>query len=103
MSSRNEYLTAEQRSQAPVLYRSLRWAQERIEAGERRAGTLIEGMTGMIAGQPAAQVDYIAIVDTKELQPVETLRGEVLIALAVRFGRARLIDNITIQVEGVNE
>jgi pantoate--beta-alanine ligase len=102
MSSRNKYLTPQQRSQAPALYRSLQWAQDRIAAGERSSQKLIEGITAMIAAQPAAQIDYVAIVDTEQLQPLETLQGEVLIALAVRFGRARLIDNAMVQVKGEN-
>lgn len=99
MSSRNTYLNREERAQATVLYRALEWARGQIDSGERRAEPLIRGMAEMIGAVQMADVDYIAIVDTDRLCPVRRLRGEVLIALAVRFGRARLIDNFLIQLQ----
>lgn len=98
MSSRNQYLSPQERQQATVLSRALGWARSRIESGERRAGVLVEGMRQMIAAIPGAQIDYVAIVDGQGLQPLEQLAGEVLIALAVRFGQARLIDNLMVRV-----
>jgi pantoate--beta-alanine ligase len=98
MSSRNEYLTPQQRAEASILYRALERARTQIADGERRADNLIGGLTQMIGAQGTAEIDYISIVDTQELQPVERLEGEVLIALAVRFGRARLIDNLLVEV-----
>ena len=97
MSSRNAYLTPQERAQAPVLYRSLEWSGEQIASGERQAESLIRGITRMI-GQTQGMIDYIAVVDTERLQPLQRLQGEVLIALAVKFGRARLIDNLLVQV-----
>jgi pantoate--beta-alanine ligase len=99
MSSRNEYLTPQQRGEAPILYEALQWARSRIQAGERRAAVLIEGMRRMITTASSGQIDYISLVDTDRLRPVEDISDEVLIALAVKFGRARLIDNIIIRVE----
>jgi len=98
MSSRNEYLTPQERAAAPVLYNALEWARTCIQAGERQAEVLTKGMTEMIAGEKTAQIEYIAIVDAEKLQPVNILDGQVLIAVAVQFGRARLIDNVLIQV-----
>jgi pantoate--beta-alanine ligase len=97
MSSRNEYLTPQERAQATILYSALEWARSRIEAGERQAEALIAGMTQMIADKETAGIDYISVVDVEKLQPVKKLEGEVLVALAVKFGRARLIDNLLIQ------
>lgn len=98
MSSRNSYLTPQERIEAPVLYRALEWARSQIAAGERQARDLARGMAQMIQAKKTAEIEYISIVDAEELQSLERLEGEVLIALAVKFGRARLIDNLLIQV-----
>jgi len=98
MSSRNEYLSPRERLEAPVLYRALQWVRARVEAGERRGDALIEGMRRLIETASSGQIDYIAVVDTTWLRPLEELSGEVLIALAVKFGRARLIDNIILNI-----
>lgn len=98
MSSRNEYLTPQERSEAPVLFRALEWVRSQIEAGERHAEILLKGMNQMISEKRTAEIDYISIVDVENLRPLKMLEGEVLVALAVKFGRARLIDNLLIQV-----
>ena len=98
MSSRNEYLAPRERQEAPVLYRALQWARTMVEAGQRCADVLIEGMRELIESETSGRIDYVAAVDTARLQPVEELSGEVLIALAVKFGRARLIDNIILSI-----
>jgi len=100
MSSRNAYLSPEERERAAVLYRSLRRAKELIEGGERSAPRVVEAMRAMIEGTPGARVDYIEIVDVEELQPVERLEGKVAIALAVHLGPARLIDNLVLEIRG---
>jgi len=97
MSSRNEYLTPQERAEAPVLFRALEWAGSQIGAGERSAKNLIQGMTRMIEAGERAEIDYISIVDAQELRSLEQVEGDVLIALAVTFGRARLIDNLLIR------
>jgi pantoate--beta-alanine ligase len=101
MSSRNIYLSAEERSNAPVLYASLQRAAKAIEEGERSVQSIIAMMTDMIRSKGASQIDYIEIVDAVDLTTKETLRsGEtVLIPLAVRFGTTRLIDNIIVRVQ----
>jgi pantoate--beta-alanine ligase len=98
MSSRNTYLSKNQRKQALVLYRSLMAAKKMIEAGERNTTILKSRMREMIEQQPEAVIDYIEIVDTMNLEPQTELHGEVLIALAVKIGKPRLIDNIIVNV-----
>lgn len=98
LSSRNRYLSEEERRQAPVLYESLREARRLIRKGERSAAKIISRMRYLINSQPLAQLDYIAVTDARRLEVLSKLEGEVLISLAVRFGKARLIDNIRIRV-----
>ncbi|MDF2626569.1 MAG: panC [Symbiobacteriaceae bacterium] len=98
LSSRNIYLTPEQRQGALVLSRSLRMAQERVAAGERDMTALQEAMRAMIAAEPLANIDYVSIVDYDSLQPTTRLEGKALAALAVRFGKTRLIDNCILSV-----
>lgn len=98
MSSRNTYLTPGQRVQAVVLYQSLLEAKRLIHAGERNGAMIKNRMRQMIEQQPDAVIDYIEIVDTKNLESQTELKGEVLIALAVQIGKPRLIDNIIISV-----
>ena len=98
MSSRNLLLESEDRKGAPVLYRSLKKAEELIKNGEKNAETILTEMTTLIQGEPRSNIDYIAINDFKTLAAVKTLHGEILISLAVFFGKVRLIDNIIIHV-----
>jgi pantoate--beta-alanine ligase len=97
MSSRNAYLTPEQRRQAVVLNQALRAAGQLVAEGERDASTLDEAMRAVIVSAPLAEVDYISFVDSADLRPVTAVAGECLIALAVRFGQTRLIDNTTVR------
>lgn len=98
MSSRNTYLTPAQRRQAVVLYQSLQAAQQMIENGERNGAAIKKEMRAIIEKQPDAIIDYIEIVETSHLTPLTHLSGEVLIALAVKIGKPRLIDNMMIQI-----
>ena len=98
MSSRNSYLTAQQRMLAPVLNRALRDARKMIEKGERNATAVSNRIKAMIGGAEGAVIDYVSVVDAGTLAPAQTISGEVLIALAVKFGKTRLIDNIQIKV-----
>ncbi len=97
MSSRNNYLTPEERQQALVLYRSLRKAEELIEQGEQDAARILEVMQQIIAGAPDARIDYIVIVDGDTLEPVTRVKDNTVIALAVYIGNTRLIDNTIIR------
>jgi len=98
MSSRNTYLTPEERKAATVLYRALRHAQKRIDEGERKSKTLSKEIREIIESEPLARIDYISITDAVELKELKTLKGKCLIALAVYFGSTRLIDNIIVDV-----
>ncbi len=99
LSSRNTYLTESDRKDALVLSQSLLWAKEAIESGERNAAVLLKGIRDRIEGVPATEIDYIQIVDARTLDSVETLKGTILIALAVKVGKPRLIDNMRIEVK----
>lgn len=93
MSSRNTYLSASERSEALVLHKALLEAKVSIEAGERNSEVLKRRMTDIIKSSQSAVIDYVQIVDTQSLESIETIENEFLIALAVKFGNTRLIDN----------
>jgi pantoate--beta-alanine ligase len=98
MSSRNTFLTPTQRSQAPLIYQSLRQAARIIETGERNAGTVVDFLKEKLATIDSGAIDYVSVADARTLADLETLTGEVLIAVAIRLGRTRLIDNIRVEV-----
>lgn len=93
MSSRNAYLTPAERAQALCLNRALLEAEKQIRAGERDAESIVAAMLRIIEAAGPAKVDYVSIVDSDALQPVARIAGPVLVALAVRIGATRLIDN----------
>ncbi|MBS4022553.1 MAG: pantoate--beta-alanine ligase [Dethiobacter sp.] len=99
MSSRNANLTTAERSSAPVLFQCLKQAEEQISSGERNPSTIIDRITKTIENEPLTKIDYVSIVDSTELKEVTIIKDRVLIALAVRFGKTRLIDNIIVEVE----
>lgn len=96
MSSRNSYFSQEERKAAPILYNALIMASEMIYDGERDTKRIYSGMKRMIERESLAVIDYIAITDPDTLQDITEIKGKTLIALAVRIGRTRLIDNILI-------
>ena len=93
MSSRNAYLSAEERRAALVLSSSLGEARRMFENGERAAGPIRERLSSAIAAESLARIDYVEIVDPSSLEPVERIDGEALVALAVYIGKTRLMDN----------
>ncbi|MBU7593271.1 pantoate--beta-alanine ligase [Metabacillus halosaccharovorans] len=97
-SSRNVYLNEEERSQAPILYKSLKIAEETILNGERNKQTIIEKVSSLIKTETSGIIDYIEILSYPELKELEVIDGKIIIALAVKFKNARLIDNITIEI-----
>ena len=97
-SSRNSYLSREERKQAKVLYQALQLAKKTIGEGERSVFRIVSKLNKFIDKQPLAKIDYIAVTDANTLEIMNKLKGEVLISLAVRFGRTRLIDNLKIKV-----
>lgn len=97
MSSRNVYLTDEERKNALVLNQALAEAKKAVEGGEKSSEAVRSIIADKINTVEHGGIDYIEIVDTEKLQPADTIEGETLIALAVHFGKARLIDNVMIQ------
>lgn len=93
MSSRNALLDPDARSRAPVLHEALRTIADAIAAGARDAAPLIERATARLA-ERGVTPEYLAIVSAETLEPLPVIRGEVLVAIAARFGAVRLIDNV---------
>jgi pantoate--beta-alanine ligase len=96
-SSRNSYLSPDEKSQALCLYEALEKARDLIQLGQTNPQMVISSMQTVIQKSPLAEIDYVAITDTKRLLPVDKIRGDVLISLAVRVGNTRLIDNICVR------
>jgi pantoate--beta-alanine ligase len=96
VSSRNAYLNEAERQQAASLHRALCDARTRIQGGERDPALLHDHMRRIIDAAGPAQIDYISLVDPVSMQPVERIEGPVLVALAVKIGPARLIDNLPV-------
>jgi pantoate--beta-alanine ligase len=92
-SSRNQYLDAEERKEAAVLYKALLAA---ASSGEKSAETLVGLVRKTIGEAPLARIDYVALVDAESFGPIEVVSPNSLLALAVFFGKTRLIDNILI-------
>lgn len=93
-SSRNTYLSAEERAAAPILFKAIQKGQETIEPG-MRATDLEAAMKDVLASEPLANTEYVTAVDALTMQPVETIDRDVLVAMAVRIGTTRLIDNFS--------
>jgi pantoate--beta-alanine ligase len=94
MSSRNARLSADERQRASIVFQALRKAKLAAKEGERNAARLAEIVREKIETEPLAKIDYVAVVDNETLEPVERIGEDaVLIAVAVRFGNTRLIDN----------
>jgi pantoate--beta-alanine ligase len=97
MSSRNVYLSPEQRRAATVLYRALQRGRELAAQGEREVARLLEGMRAVLRSEPLVQEDYLAIVDPTSLEPLERVAGPARILIAGRVGGVRLIDNVSLE------
>lgn len=95
-SSRNTYLSVKERQAALILSRSVRLGQAMVAGGERRSEKLLAAMRGKLAGEPMAEVEYVEVVDGKSMQPVDVFKSGDLVAMAVRIGTTRLIDNFTV-------
>lgn len=93
-SSRNTYLSAEERAAAPILFKAIQKGQKIIEPG-MRAANLEAAMKDVLASEPLANTEYVTAVDALTMQPVETIDRDVLVAMAVRIGTTRLIDNFS--------
>jgi pantoate--beta-alanine ligase len=93
-SSRNQYLIAEERKQAVILRKALLKGADMAAAGEMSAARIVSAVRETIGQAPLARIDYVDLVDADNFQPLELVRPNSLLALAVFFGRTRLIDNI---------
>ena len=97
MSSRNAYLNPQERQAALVLYQALSLAEQLWSQGEKDAEHIRQQMTALIQKQPLAEIDYVSIADAKTLDELDTVSPPVLVSLAVRIGKTRLIDNIVLE------
>lgn len=98
MSSRNVYLSPEGRQNALVLNRSLQAARDMVAAGNRDPHAVRESIIAMVSRVPGAQIDYVEILSGHDLSEIDEIKGKVLVALAVKFGATRLIDNLQLEV-----
>jgi len=96
VSSRNQYLTQQQRKDAALIYKSLQKCQEMVESGVPKTKEIIDQMCKLLNQIPSGKIEYISIVDAETLDSIDQVAGKVLAAVAVRIGSARLIDNILI-------
>ncbi len=96
MSSRNVYLTREERELAPRLYEALRFGEMLIRGGEKHAATVVEQVRRKLAQTPQFRIDYVDLLRYPQLEPVETIEGTVILAVAAWLGQTRLIDNVII-------
>ncbi len=97
MSSRNVYLNKEERKAATILYKSLKLAEGKVQQGERDAKAIRKLVTDKINSEPLAELDYVELYSLPDLKDIAVLEGRVLLAVAAKFGRARLIDNIILE------
>jgi pantoate--beta-alanine ligase len=98
VSSRNVYLTDREKAQAPSLYKSLLAAKRSIEDGIKDISEIKKTVTDYLKAHTGAAIDYVDILSYPELEPLHSLQGRVIIAAAVKFSKARLIDNIILEV-----
>jgi pantoate--beta-alanine ligase len=96
LSSRNKYLSAAEKEAALVLSASLKAAKEAYTNGEKNVAVLKSLLTKQIQAEPLADIDYVEVYSFPDLEEIETVKGQAIIALAVRFGKTRLIDNAMI-------
>jgi len=97
MSSRNIYLSDDERVQALALYNSLKLAENLVKSGERDAGVVKSAMKEFLSRYDKVKIDYVEIVDEETLEPVKHIEGKVIVAIACWVGKARLIDNVIVQ------
>lgn len=92
-SSRNTYLSEEERKAGLVLSQAVKLGQKLVAEGEKSAAAVTDAMSELISAEPLAKIDYVSMVSWDSIEPVETIEGPVLVAMAVYIGKTRLIDN----------
>jgi pantoate--beta-alanine ligase len=100
LSSRNSYLSDEERAAATILSGALYMASEAVVGGVRDAATIRQLLADTVAHVPLVRLDYAEVVDAVTLDPIDEITGDTLVALAAYVGKARLIDNVTITFRG---
>jgi len=100
MSSRNAYLSPEERRSATALHHGLDAVRRAVMVGERDAAQLLEAARSVLAIEPLVTVEYVELVDAESFERVTRLRGTCLLLLAVRIGATRLIDNLLLETDG---
>jgi len=99
ISSRNQYLTEQQKKDATNIYKSLQQCRRMIDAGIKESRKIIAEMRKILQQVPSIEIEYVSIVDAETLESIEKISGKVLAAVAVRIGPARLIDNILVDAK----
>ncbi|MBA7694406.1 Pantothenate synthetase [subsurface metagenome] len=99
LSSRNKYLTQEERKAALILSKSLKEAQSMMEKGQRDSAAIIKEMKEIIGREPLAKIDYVEIVDMDKLNPVDKIEKKALVAMSIFIGKIRLIDNTILRTK----
>jgi pantoate ligase / CMP/dCMP kinase len=94
LSSRNQYLTVQQRTEAATIYRSLQQAQDLFAQGDRQVDTLLTAVRSLLESSPAIQLEYLELVDPQTMAHLDSIQSSGLLAIAARVGDTRLIDNI---------
>ncbi len=103
MSSRNKYLTPEERTDATIIHKAIEEGKKMVLSGEKNSEKVIQLMKEMIQGiKTVKKIDYVSVVDINTLEDVSFIKGNVLIAIAAYFGRARLIDNTEVFLNAEN-
>ena len=96
LSSRNEYLTPAQRRAAPILYKALQAGRAALRQGARSGAMIQRRMRAVVAGEPLARIEYLAVCDPQTLEPLARVRNRAVLLGAIRLGRVRLIDNVLV-------
>jgi pantoate--beta-alanine ligase len=99
MSSRNAYLSADERTAAAAIYRALSSARQRIEQGERSAEAIRRELREVLEGELLIDIEYAEVVEADNFEPIRRLRGSIVMPVAVRIGTTRLIDNLSLEVD----
>jgi pantoate--beta-alanine ligase len=98
VSSRNKYLTAQQKKDATLIYQSLRKCEELVGDGVTDTKSVIAEMRQILSRAPAMEIEYVSILDAETLDEIASVERRALAAVAVKLGKARLIDNILVDV-----
>ena len=94
LSSRNQYLSVQQRQEATTLFKTLRYGKVKIQSGQQTAGAIVREIRKRLASEPTIKIDYVAVCDAETLESVKKTKEKIVLLGAIRIGRVRLIDNL---------